>query len=507
MAKDNSWRESMPRTFRWLDKLQLEAAGGLVGGALHIVPTTCAKGKPPQADTAALPADCAERIEAALQSDRWCGRGGHMLKIDDYYFLLLPVSKFDTSAPQKGRQIGLDAAGRLADFKFEHVVICASELDPLAIFDGLVMGLYDMKFDYTSIACGKDKDEEGVTLPSKVQILGETSSAQIERTYELAQAVLIARTLQDSPPNWLTPERMADFSAEVAAELNIACKVLGPEELRKLGMGSYLSVAQGSSNTPRMIVLEVKGKDPRRKVVLAGKGVTFDSGGISLKPGGGMADMKYDMSGAAAVIGTMCFLAKEQPPTTVIGLIGAVENMPSGEATRPGDIVTAMNNTSIEVLNTDAEGRLVLADVLCYAVKHYQPQLIIDVATLTGAVLHALGHNGAGLMSNDRKSAELVLKSSSAVGEPLWQLPLWPELKKETKGTYADLQNITAPGVKAQTITAAWFLEHFVNATPWVHLDVAGTAWDCKATGYPPKGSCAFGLRTMAAVCHSLGTS
>ena len=504
MTKDNSWRESMPRTFRWLDKLQLEAAGSLVGGALHIVPTTCATGKLPQVDTAALPADFSERIAAALKADRWCGHGSsHLLKIDDYYFLLSPISKFDTSIPQKGRQIGLDAARRLADFKFEHVVICASELDPLAIFDGMVMGLYDMKFNHTHIVCGDDEEEE-VTLPSKVQILGETSAAQIKRTHELARAILITRTLQDSPPNWLTPERMADFTAGVAAELNIPCKVLGTEQLRELGMGSYLAVAQGSINEPRMIVLEVEGKDPSRKVALVGKGVTFDSGGISLKPGGGMAEMKYDMSGAAAVIGTMCFLAKEKPPTSVVGLIGAVENMPSSKATRPSDIVTAMNNTTIEVLNTDAEGRLVLADVLCYAVKNYQPQLIIDIATLTGAVIYALGHNGGGLMSNDRKSAELVLKSSSAVGEPLWQLPLWPELKKEVKGTYADLQNITAPNVKAGTITAAWFLERFVSATPWVHLDVAGTAWNCKATGYPHKGSCAFGLRTMAEVCHSM---
>jgi len=504
MTKENSWRDVMPRTFRWLDKLQLEGASSLVEGAVHIVPTTCAADKSPQADTAALPVDYAERIAAALKADRWCGRGGsHLLKIDDCYFLLLPLTKFDTSTPQKGRQIGLDAAKRLADFKFEHVVICASELDPLAIFDGMVMGLYDLKSDHTCTVSGDDEEEQ-VTLPRKVQILGETSAAQIKHTHALARAILITRTLQDSPPNWLTPEQMADFSAGVAEELGIPCKVFGTEELRELGMGAYLSVAQGSVNAPRMIVLEVEGKDPSRKVVLAGKGVTFDSGGISLKPGRGMAEMKYDMSGAAAVLGTLCFLSQEQPPTSVIGLIGAVENMPSSKATRPGDIVTAMNDTSIEILNTDAEGRLVLADLLCYAVKNYQPQLIIDIATLTGAVIHALGQNGGALMSNDRQAAESVLKSSSAVGEPLWQLPLWPELKKEVKGTYSALQNITAPNVKAGTITAAWFLERFVSATPWVHLDVAGTAWNCKATGYPQKGSCAFGLRTMAATCHNM---
>ena len=504
MTKQDTWRDWMPRAFQWLEELKLEAATGLGQGALHIVPTTCAKGKPPQVDTAVLPADFAKRIDMALLADRWGGQGGsHLLKIDEHYFLLLPISKFDTSTPQKGRQIGIDAAKRLADFKFEQIIICATELDPLTIFDGLVMGFYGMKFNRTPAFCG-DGDEEDTTLPERVQFLGETSTAQLARTRELARAIVITRTLQDSPPNWMTPERMADFSTEIAAELNISCQVLGPEQLLTLGMGSYLSVAQGSANEPRMIVLEVEGKDPSRKVVLAGKGVTFDSGGISLKPGRGMAEMKYDMSGAAAVLGTMYFLAKEKPPTSVIGLIGAVENMPSSTATRPGDIVTAMNNTSIEVLNTDAEGRLVLADLLCYAVKNYQPQLIIDIATLTGAVIYALGQSGGGLMSNDRKSAELVLKASSTVGEPLWQLPLWPELKKEVKGTHADLQNITAPNVKAGTITAAWFLERFVSATPWVHLDVAGTAWDCKATGYPHKGSCAFGLRTMAEACYSM---
>ena len=200
----------------------------------------------------------------------------------------------------------------------------------------------------------------------------------------------------------------------------------------------------------------------------------------------------------------MCFLELEQPPTSVVACIGAVENMPSSKATRPSDIVTAMNNTTIEVLNTDAEGRLVLADVLCYAVKNYQPQLIIDIATLTGAVIYALGQNGGGLMSNDRKSAELVLKSSSAVGEPLWQLPLWPELKKEIKGTYADLQNITAPNVKAGTITAAWFLERFVSSTPWVHLDVAGTAWIAKRLAIRIRAAVLLAYARWREVCHSM---
>ena len=490
----------MPRTFHWLEGLQLETISGLEKGALHIIPTTCEKDKEPQPDVSTIPPDIASFITAALVDDGWCGKfGSHLIKIDGHFFLLLPTSRFDTSRTQKARQVGLDAAQRLADFKFSHLIICSSQLDPLAIFDGLVMGLYGMKFNHTPAA--KNDEEQ---LPDKIQILGDVTETAIARTKELARAVVITRTLQDSPPNWLNSEKLAELAEEIAAELQISCQSMGRDKLEELGMGSFLCVAKGSVIDPRMIVMEVKGKDPSRKVALIGKGITFDSGGISLKPGSGMADMKYDMSGAAAVLGTMCFLAREKPPVSVVGLLGAVENMPSSKATRPGDIVTAMNNTSIEVLNTDAEGRLVLADLLCYAVKNYKPELIIDVATLTGSVLYALGQNGAGLMSNDPKAAGRVLKASANAGEPLWQLPMWPELVKEVKGTYADLQNITAPSVKGGTITAAWFLERFVKKTPWVHLDVAGTAWDCKATGYPKKGSCAFSLRTMAEVCHSL---
>ena len=500
MTKENSWRAVMPRTFHWLEGLQLDTASGLTQGAVHIIPTTCEKDKDPQPDVGTVPQDIAPHITAALADDGWCGKSGsHLIKIDGYYFLLLPTSKFDTSHSQKARQIGLDAAQHLVDFKFSHLIICSSQLDPLAIFDGLVMGLYSMKFNHTPAA---KNDEE--SLPTKVQILGDVTESAIARTKDLARAVVITRTLQDSPPNWLNSEKLAELAEGIAAELKISCQSMGRDKLEELGMGSFLSVAKGSITDPRMIIMEVTGKDPSRKVALIGKGITFDSGGISLKPGGSMVDMKYDMSGAAAVLGTMCFLAREKPPVTVIGLLGAVENMPSSRATRPGDIVTAMDNTSIEVLNTDAEGRLVLADLICYTVKNYKPELIIDVATLTGAVIYALNQNGAGLMSNNQKAADRVLQAAAAAGEPLWQLPMWPELVKEVKGTYADLQNITAPNVKGGTITAAWFLERFVKKTPWVHLDVAGTAWDCKATGYPKKGSCAFSLRTMAEVCHSL---
>jgi leucyl aminopeptidase len=250
-----------------------------------------------------------------------------------------------------------------------------------------------------------------------------------------------------------------------------------------------------------MIVIEIAGANPNETVALIGKGLTFDSGGISLKPGLGMGEMKYDMSGGAAVLGAAYFLGSVRPKSKVVCIIGAVENMPGPTATRPGDVVVAMNGKTIDVQNTDAEGRLVLCDLLHYANVTYKPTLMVDIATLTGAVLHALGHAGAALMSNDQHTADHVLKTAREQGEPFWQLPLWPELEKEVKGECSDLANIAKPNVQAGTIIGGIFLAEFVGSTKWVHLDIAGTGWGCRATGFPAAGGSSFGLRTMVALC------
>lgn len=488
----------MTRAFHWLEKVELKLTGELVKGAVHIVPAS-GYGTP-QLDDKDLPAEVSQKLKNSLQVSGWRGRAPTLLAENQCYFLIVPATQLETSAKQKARQLGLDAAKGLVDHKFKQLVICSGTLAHLDVFDGLAMGFYAMNFNLTPAA----KERKKRVLPDNVSIVSsEVSEQDLERSRRLARSVMITRTFQDAPPNWLNSEKFAELTEGIASELGIKFRALGRAEMKELGMGSFLCVAQGSKVDPKLIIMEVDGQDNSRSIALVGKGITFDSGGISIKPGSGMADMKYDMSGAGAVVGAMAFLAQQQPPVRVIGLAGAVENMPSGEAVRPGDIVTAMDGTSIEVLNTDAEGRLVLADMLSYAVKNYDPSLIVDAATLTGAVLVALGHYGAGLMSNNDQAAQHVLDCSESVGEPLWRLPIWPELSREMEGTHADLQNIPSPKVRAGTTTAACFLEEFVADKPWVHLDIAGTAWDCMATGYPRRGGCAFALRTMVESCLS----
>lgn len=498
MTTNDSWRNFMTRAFHWLEKVELKLTGQLISGAVHIVPAS-GYGTP-KVDDKDLPSEVSKKLSDSLQTSGWRGRSPTLLAEEQNYFLVVPVTQLTTSAKQKARQLGLDAAKGLVDYKFKQLIICSGALSSLDVFDGLAMGFYAMNFNLTP--AGKERKKR--VLPDGVSfIANELSEQDLERSRRLARSVVITRTFQDAPPNWLNSEKFAELAQGIASELGIKFRALGRAEMRKLGMGSFLCVAQGSKVDPKLIVMEVDGQDNSRTVALVGKGITFDSGGISIKPGSGMADMKYDMSGAGAVVGAMTFLAHEQPPVKVIGLAGAVENMPSGEAVRPSDIVTAMDGTSIEVLNTDAEGRLVLADMLCYAVKNYDPSLIVDAATLTGSVLHALGHCGAGVMSNNDQAVQQVLAASAAAGEPLWRLPIWPELAKEMEGTHADLQNIPSSKVRAGTTTAACFLEQFVAKKPWVHLDIAGTAWDCSATGYPKRGGCAFGLRTMIETCLS----
>jgi leucyl aminopeptidase len=303
--------------------------------------------------------------------------------------------------------------------------------------------------------------------------------------------------MQDAPANWFDPLRFAEIAEDVCKENGIKVTIHDKASLQTLGMGSFLSVNAGSANEARMIVMEIDGQDNSKSVALIGKGLTFDAGGVSLKPGLGMEEMKYDMSGGAAVLGSAFYFSQVKPPVKTICIIGATENLINSHATKPGDVVVAMNGKTIEIQNTDAEGRLVLADLVHYANVTFKPEMMIDVATLTGAVLIALGTVGAGLMSNDDATAEHILKASKEIGEPFWQLPLWPELEQETKGTTADLNNIAKSSVKAGTIMGAMFIKEFVGNAKWAHLDIAGTGWNCKAVGFPGSGGCAYGLRTM----------
>jgi leucyl aminopeptidase len=311
----------------------------------------------------------------------------------------------------------------------------------------------------------------------------------------VVHGIFLARDLASEPANILTPIEMAT-RIETLRELGVEVDILGPEEMLKLGFGSLMGVAQGSANKPRTVIMHWKGgKAGEKPLAFIGKGVTFDTGGISIKPAAGMEDMKWDMAGAAAVTGLLAALAGRKAPVNVVGLVGLVENMPGDNAQRPGDVVKSYSGQTIEVLNTDAEGRLVLADVLWYCQEKFDPRFMIDLATLTGAMIVALGHEHAGVFSNDDDLAAKLLSAGLASGEKLWRLPMGPEYDKQLKSDIADMKNIT--GRPGGSITAAQFLARFINEKPWAHLDIAGTAWATKDSATVPKGASGFGVRLL----------
>ncbi|WP_429180433.1 leucyl aminopeptidase [Aeromonas salmonicida] len=303
----------------------------------------------------------------------------------------------------------------------------------------------------------------------------------------VAKGVRVCRDVANMPPNVCNPAYLASQARRLADSFdNITTKVIGEQEMAELGMNSYLAVARGSENEAMMAIIEYKGNADAKPIVLVGKGLTFDSGGISIKPAEGMDEMKYDMGGAASVLGTMHALAQLQLPINVIGVLAGCENMPGGNAYRPGDILTSMSGQTIEVLNTDAEGRLVLCDALTY-VDRYDPETVIDVATLTGACIIALGHHTTGLLANHNPLAHELLNASEQAGDRAWRLPLFDEYQEQLESPFADMTNLG--GRPAGTITAAAFLSRFTKKYNWAHLDIAGTAWksgkDKGSTGRP----------------------
>jgi leucyl aminopeptidase len=311
-----------------------------------------------------------------------------------------------------------------------------------------------------------------------------------------AEAVAFTRDLVSEPANVIYPETLAEQAAGLSA-LGVDVEILDEERMRALGMGAILGVAQGSVRPPRLVVMRwMGGAEGTAPLAFIGKGVTFDTGGISIKPAAGMGEMKWDMAGAGVVIGLMRLLAARAAKVNAVGIAGLVENMPSGTAMRPGDIVTSMSGQTIEVLNTDAEGRLVLADALWYCQDRFKPALMIDLATLTGAIVVALGHDHAGLFANDDGLAEKLLAAGKAVGEKLWRLPLDDAYNKAIDSDAADVKNIAGDRA-AGSIIGAQFVQRFVNKVPWAHLDIAGVAWSKKDAPTVPKGATAFGVRLL----------
>jgi leucyl aminopeptidase len=312
---------------------------------------------------------------------------------------------------------------------------------------------------------------------------------------KIADGVFFARDLVSEPGNVIYPETLAEQCKELT-KLGVKVEIFDEKKMAKLGMNALLGVGQGSVRESRMVVMSWNGAaKSKQPVAFVGKGVTFDTGGISLKPGPGMEEMKWDMGGSGTVIGLMKALAGRKAKVNVVGLVGLVENMPDGKAQRPGDIVKSMSGQTIEILNTDAEGRLVLADVLWYCQDKYKPQFIVDLATLTGAIIIGLGHEYAGMFANDDKLAEQLFAAGTATEEKVWRMPLHDNYDKKIKSDAADMKNIG--GRDAGSITAAQFLQRYVNKTPWAHLDIAGVAWSKEAKPTVPKGATGFGVRLL----------
>ena len=338
--------------------------------------------------------------------------------------------------------------------------------------------------------CKSKKDESPAKIEGLTVIADNTAEIDLKFGQALAKGMAFAKKLGDMPPNVVTPSYLADEADKLATlNSNLTTKILDEDQMEELGMGSFLSVAKGSIEPGKIICMEyMAGKAGDAPHVLVGKGITFDTGGISLKPGAGMDEMKYDMCGAASVLGTMLSIIELELPINFVGVVAAAENMPSGHASKPGDIVTAMNGTTIEILNTDAEGRLVLCDALSYTIDTYKPASIVDIATLTGACMAALGRVNSGLFSTDEDLVNELLTASNTSRDTVWRLPLEEEYQELLDSNFADIANIGGP--LAGATTAACFLSRFTEGQKWAHLDIAGTAWNSGgkakgATGRP----------------------
>ena len=378
------------------------------------------------------------------------------------------------------------AARRATQSGFGRLSIYAGDVtawDAEAIAMGAIAGSWEMKEFQTPLP-----DDERCATLVEVVVLGADSAAVEEglvRGRAVGEGHTLARRLAMLPGNVCTPDYLADTAREIAGRHGMQVTVMGRAEMEREGMGSFLCVAQGTPQEPRLIAMEYRKGGDKAPVVLVGKGLCFDSGGISIKPAAGMEWMKFDMCGAAGVLGAMEAIGRLKLAVNVVGLVGSTTNMPSGTAVKPGDVVRASNGKSIEIINTDAEGRLVLADLLAYA-KRYNPGAVLDAATLTGACVIALGHSATGVMGTDDKLVQEVLEAGKRASEPGWPLPLWDDFKPLIKSDIADVKN--SGGRPAGTITAALFLKEFVDGYPWVHLDIAGTSYSESDLGTIPAG-------------------
>jgi leucyl aminopeptidase len=406
--------------------------------------------------------------------------------------LVVGLGKGDELDTERLRVAAAVAAGEAGRLEASSAAWALPDgLDAEAAADAVATGTILASYRFDRFKSG---DDDSPRLESLI-LLGPADLAKAaERARVAAEAQNRARDLQSTPANFATPTDLAARAEEIATGSDaLSVEVLGQAALEEKGMGGLLAVSQGGPQEPKLIVLRYAG-GPSPKLAFVGKGVTFDTGGISLKPGAGMHEMKMDMSGAAAVLEAVAAIAELGLPLDLLAVVPSTENMPSGSAIKPGDVITQYNGKTVEVNNTDAEGRLILADALAYAVEQ-GAERIVDLATLTGAVVIALGSTYAAVISNDDALAEEVVRAGAETGELTWRLPLHPEFKELMKGTVADLSNL-AKARKAGTITAGSFLEEFVGETPWAHVDIAGTAWDV-GRAYTGKDASGFGVRLL----------
>jgi leucyl aminopeptidase len=419
---------------------------------------------------------------------------------DPLWMLIVGLGPREEIDPERLRVIAALTAKEAARLEATSLGWTVPECDdPAAAAEALVTGTILASYRFDRFKSGSEETPrlEWLTLLTDLELHDAAEGARVA-----AEAQNRARDLQSTPANVATPAFLARRAEEIAAGSDsLGVEVLGRAELEEKGMGGLLAVSQGGPQEPKLIVLRYAGGGSGPTLGLVGKGVTFDTGGISLKPGAGMQEMKMDMSGAAAVLEATAAIAELRLPIDLIAAVPSTENMPSGTAIKPGDVITQYNGKTVEVNNTDAEGRLILADALAYAVE-LGAERLVDLATLTGAVLIALGSTYAAVVSNDDELAGEVIRAGTNSGELVWRLPLHPEFKELMKGTVADLSNL-AKKRKAGTITAAAFLEEFVGETPWAHIDIAGTSWDV-GREYTGNDASGYGVRLLIELARHL---
>ncbi|HEY4824970.1 MAG TPA: leucyl aminopeptidase [Solirubrobacteraceae bacterium] len=480
------------------------------------VSATTQPGGSTDADTVALPIFEDERAPEAAPAEaaallasgeaRGAFKSLALAHAEGKRWLLVGLGKRERFTPERARVIAAAVRGRTRELSTVALCWQAPEDSP-EIAGALVEGtmLADYRFDRHKSAPAEDPGGPPKTLERLILASSGDLSEPVSEAALVTSAVNAARDLQNRPGNDLTPSALAAYAEALAGEIEgLSVETEGREDIVGRGMGAFAAVAQGSYEEPALITLRYEGPGASGPVLgFVGKAVTFDSGGISLKPGPKMSEMKFDMSGGAAVIEAVGAIARMRLPVKLVAVIGATENLPSGRSVKPGDIVTAANGKTIEVNNTDAEGRLVLADCLCHAVG-LGAERLVDLATLTGAVIVALGSTYAGMMSNDDRLSEQISAAGERTGEIVWRLPLHEEYEELIKGTYGDLDN--APEArKAGTIVGATFLSNFVGDTPWAHLDIAGSAWDL-GRPYVGKGASGYGVRLLVELARSFSS-